>query len=101
MNVASSSQKYKLNRMLRIILVLAMSFAAWHVTSHEVDFSGEASGHEECQLCLLSHTPTADFPTFTWFVPLLILSLIMIVPDVHRFGQPLRYILGARAPPIF
>ena len=100
MNAGTSIYKAKLNRTLRIILAMAMLFAAWHVTSHEIDISGEVGSHEECQLCLLSHIPIAHSPALAWFAPLLIFSRILILPIDQRPGQSFRYILGARAPPL-
>jgi len=99
MNACISNNKTKLNRLLCIFLVVAMLFAAWHVTSHEIDISGEVTSHEECQVCRLGHAPIIDLPTLTWFVPLLLLSLILLIPTVLRTNQSHRYILGARAPP--
>ena len=78
-----------------------MLVAAWHVASHEIDASGEDSNHEECQVCRLGHVPIADLPSFTWFAPLLLLSLILSISTVARAAQSHRHILGARAPPLF
>lgn len=43
-----------LQRMTRWLMVFALIFAAWHVSSHEVHLAD--SGLDECQVCTLSQT---------------------------------------------
>jgi len=101
MTSGSLFRQTHLNHLLRIGLVLALVFAAWHVALHDINTSSDVSGHEECQACRLNHVPIADLPTLAWFVPLLILSLVLIIPVVQQPCQYYRYSLGARAPPLF
>jgi len=84
-----------------MVLLVALVFAAWHVASHDIDTSGDIGSHEECQLCRLNHVSITDLPILTWIVPLLIVSLVLIVPVLQRATQSYRYTLGARAPPLF
>ena len=97
MNFGTSNRQARLDRFLRIVLMVTLLFAAWHVASHGVDI---ASGHEQCQVCRLSHVPIADLPVFAWLVPLILLSLVLIILTLQQPTQPYRYTLGARAPPL-
>ena len=86
-----------LNRLLRLALVLAFVFAIWHVASHDVAI---ASDQEACQVCLLNHVPNAKLPVLTWFVPLILLSLVLIIPPLKQSSRLYQYILRARSPPL-
>ncbi len=99
-NTYHSNNNSKLNRFVGIILILAMLFAAWHVATHEIDFSGDTTSHEECQVCRIGNVPIVDLAKLILFTPLLLLSSIVIIPAVIRTNQSPRYILGARAPPL-
>ncbi len=96
MTLNTSNQQTYLNHLLKIILVVALVFAVWHVASHDV-----SSGHEECQVCRLNHVPIADLPVPAWIIPLFIASLLLVFLTLQRPIQSYRYTLGARAPPLF
>lgn len=100
MNSCSSSQRSATNHLLRIVLVVLLVLAAWHVATHELDHSG-SSGDTECQVCRLNHVPFADFPVFAWALSLFLACFLSVTPITQRTIQSYRYTLGARAPPLF
>jgi len=100
MNLSTSSQRSDFNHLLRIMLVVLLTFAAWHVASHELDLSSNVSGHAECQVCRLNHVPLADLPVLVWASSLFLISFLLAIPASQRTTQSYRYTLGARAPPL-
>lgn len=97
----TSNRQTGLDRLLRIVLVAVLVFAAWHVSSHDLDTLSDISSHTECQVCRLNHVPIADLPILIWIMPLFIISLALVIPALQRPTQSFRYTLGARAPPLF
>ena len=92
-------QTYR-ERIVRIVLAMALVFAAVHVALHELDSSADINSHE-CQTCRINHLPVADLPTLSLTVPMLLLSLILIITVFQHRSQSHHYINSARAPPLF
>ena len=97
MNLGASSQHSDTSHLLRIMLVVLLVFANWHVATHELD---DLSDHSQCQVCRLSHVPLADLPVFSWVLSLLLIRFLLAIPAIQSTTQSYRYTLGARAPPL-
>ncbi len=100
MNLGTSRQRSGFNHLLRIMLVVLLMFAAWHVASHDLDLLGNISDHSECQVCRLNNVPFADFPVLAWALSLFLISFQLAIPAIQRSTQSCHYTLGARAPPL-
>jgi len=101
MAVDISFQQPQVNRvrLLRIMLMLLV-FTAWHVATHDIDFSGNESDFTECQICNLNDLPITNLPPLSWIVvPLLTNKLTSGIATLQRPAQ-LFYPQGARAPPL-
>lgn len=86
------------NRLIRLVLVFVLAFAALHVALHDLELSGQ--GHEQCQVCRLNHVPATPFTPPSLLVPLQILLYVLPVTDTeyqlsHHFHSQ-----WARAPPL-
>ena len=95
----TKQQTYR-ERIVRIVLAMALVFAAFHVSLHDLDFSGDVNNHE-CQVCRINHVPIADLPTHSLTIPILLLCLILVITVFQQRSQSYHYINGARAPPLF
>lgn len=97
----SNLQMLVRSRLLRMILSVALVFAALHVSSHELYISNDGGSTQDCQVCHLNKIPFDTPPDFTWVLPLLLLSSILLISAHSQPTQIYRHILGARAPPLF
>jgi len=100
MNLGTSSQNSHTSHLLRIMLVVLLMIAAWHVASHELDHLNNFSEHTECQVCRLNHVPLADLPLLAWALSLFLIRFLLAIPAIQRTTQAYHYTLGARAPPL-
>ena len=101
MSLHTPRQQTRLDYLLRIMLTVVLVFAAWHVASHDIDISNDLNVDEQCQVCILNHVPISDLPTLAWIIPILLLSLVHLVPKLEGFISSYRNTHGARAPPLF
>lgn len=101
MNDGTSNKHIYHSRMLRITLVVFLVFAAWHVATHDLGIPSDTGEQTQCQVCRLNHVPITDLPIFIWAISLFLICLLFTLPAVQRKTQSYRYILGARAPPLF
>ncbi len=100
MNLGASRQRSDFNHLLRIMLMVLLMFAAWHVASHDLDLLGNISDHTECQVCRLNNVPLAGLSVLAWALPLFLISFQLAIPAIQRNTQSCRYTLGTRAPPL-
>jgi len=87
------------NRFIRLVLVFALVFAAFHVALHDLDLRGE--GGEQCQVCSLNNVPVVSFAIPSLHAPLNILAFVLPVTDVDYQSSYPFHIQWARAPPPF
>jgi hypothetical protein len=96
----ASIQPSRVNRWLKIILVVLLVSSVWHVASHEIDISSDSHNVEECQVCRLNHIPTTDgAPVLSLTIPLVLLAFVSVTTRQQHYPQFSPYTLGARAPP--
>jgi len=89
------------NRLIRLVLIFVVLFAAAHVALHNLDLSGSGlDGHDECQVCRLNHVPVASLAPLTLFAPLQLLAYVLTVADSEYQLSHLSHTQWARAPPI-
>lgn len=95
-------QSTKENRLIRLMLVFALAFAALHVALHDLDVGGGVlDGHGECQVCRLNHVPAASLDTPSLLVPLQILTYVLTVADTEYQLSHQFHTQWTRAPPLF
>ena len=58
------------HRLIRLVLVFALVFAAAHVASHDLDVGDSRNVDDACQICRLNHVPVASLAASSLFVPL-------------------------------
>ncbi len=88
------------NRLIRLVLVFALIFAAAHVALHELDMGSGNSDHH-CQVCRLNQMPAASLAAPSLLVPLLLLAHLLPVEDKeYQLSRPF-HSQWARAPPLF
>ena len=90
------------NRLIRLVLVFALLFAAAHVALHDLDVNaGGLDGHGECQVCRLNHTPAASLAPPLLFAPLQLLVYALPAEESdYQLSHPFRS-QWVRAPPLF
>lgn len=91
-------QRTKANRLIRLVLVFALLFAALHVSLHAPDLRGERG--EQCEVCSLNHVPVVSFVPPSLLAPQQTLAYVFPVVDSgyqpsHRF-----HVQPARGPPL-
>ena len=84
-------------KLLSLLLVFSLLFAALHVSQHGLEEGGGPAGHSECQL---SHVPGA-----LWCVPappalLLVLVFVLALNTVSSHSQTSLRLQRIRAPPL-
>lgn len=90
--------RIRFDKLLSLLLVFALLFAALHVSQHDlVEGSGGPAGHSECQL---SHVPGA-----LWCAPappalLLVLVFVLALNAVSPHSQTSLRLQRIRAPPL-
>lgn len=86
------------NSPLELLLVLALLFAIFHVSQHDLDAD---SGHlqDNCQVCRLAHLQGAELPTVTMITPLFICLGLLVVSAIPLSSSCRIYAWHARAPP--
>lgn len=90
------------NRLIRLVLVFALAFAALHVALHDLDVSsGGLDGHDKCQVCRLNHVPIASLPLPSLLAPLQFLTYVLTVADTEYQLSHQFHTQWARAPPLF
>ncbi|MDX2424705.1 MAG: hypothetical protein QNK15_00460 [Cycloclasticus sp.] len=90
------------NRLIRLVLVFVLIFAAAHVAMHDLDVGGGGlDGHGECQVCRLNHVPAASLLVPSLLTPLLFLVHFLPVEDAEYQLSHLFHTQWARAPPLF
>lgn len=95
-------QNTEQNRLIRLVLVFALMFAAVHVALHGLDISDVGmDGHGECQTCRLNHAPAAPSVAPFLFAPLNFLAHSLPVEDTGYQFSHLFHAQWARAPPLF
>lgn len=96
---ANTAFLFNPSQCLRVVLSLALLFAAWHVTQHDIAFAGQTDAHEECQVCRLTQTPTSANTVSPALMPLYVLlqlsAVAIVLSSVKTPVQQHR----ARAPP--
>lgn len=89
------------NRLIRLVLVFALIFAAAHVALHDLDVNdGGLDGHGECQVCRINHAPVASLAPPSHFSPLQLLVYVLSVADSDYQPPHPFYAQWARAPPL-
>ena len=100
MTLNTPIQQTRINYLLQVMLAVVLVFAALHVSTHNIETSGDLDSQEHCQVCRLNHIPISDLPTLTWIVPLLALVLIHSIPALQQPTKIHRSTFSARAPPL-
>jgi membrane protease YdiL (CAAX protease family) len=84
-------------RLLSLLLVLSLVFAALHVSQHDlVEGSGGSASHSECQL---SHVPGAQLCSPLVPVLLLVLAFVLVLSATAIYTQSSVRLQCIRAPP--
>ena len=86
---------------LQVMLSVVLLFSALHVSTHDIETSGDLDSQEHCQVCRLNHIPITDLPTLTWIVPLLALTLVHSILVLQQPTKTHLSTFSARAPPLF
>ena len=100
MDIGISKQRFYQQQLLRIVLSVALIFAALHVAFHDLDISSNINDAEECQVCRISNVPTDLVAAPALLASLFLLSYVLIVPAFQPPTLRHQHILGARAPPL-
>ena len=101
MNLRTTSKQTRLDHLLRMMLTVLLVFAAWHVSTHDIDISGDLNIDEHCQVCRLTHVPTTDLAILTLILPVFVLSIVRLVSVIKPSTRLYRNSFRARAPPLF
>ena len=97
----SFHQSTEQNRLVRLVLVFALVFAAVHVALHDLDVgSFDLDGQSECQACRLNHTPAAATAAPVPFTPLQFLATVHRIADAEYQTSHSFHPQWARAPPL-
>ena len=89
------------NRLIRLVLIVALVFASAHVALHNLDVNGSGlDGHDECQACRLNHVPIASLPLPSLFAPLQLLAYVLPTVDSEYQQSHPFFTQWARAPPV-
>lgn len=95
------NQRTEESRLIRLLLVFAMVFAAAHIALHDLDVNGGGlDGHGECQVCRLNHVPVATIAVASLLVPLQLLAYVLPVADTEYQRSHPFHTQRARAPPL-
>lgn len=89
----------KESRLIRLMLVFVLIFAAAHVALHDPDVTG-SGGHSECQVCRLSHVPLATMSVPSLIVPVQFLVYSLSAEDTAFQQSHSLHTRQARAPPL-
>jgi len=99
MNLNVLQKSARTSYFLRVMLSVVLVFSALHISTHDIDTSGDLDSNEHCQVCRLNHIPITDFPPLTLGVPLLALALVHSIPALHQPSRLHLSSFNARAPP--
>lgn len=90
------------NRLVRLLLVFALVFAAAHVALHDLGLNGDSLGaQDDCQVCRLTLVPVASLAPPSLFIPLQLTAYLLPVKDTEYQLPHLFHAQWARAPPLF
>jgi len=89
------------NHLIRLVMVIALLFAALHIALHELDMGSGLDEHDKCQVCRLSHSPATSLPVPSLSSPLQFLIYLAFVNDTKFQVSNSFHAQWARAPPLF
>lgn len=96
MRARLAGDRIRFGRLLNLLLVLALLFAAAHVSQHDLVKGGGPAGHSECQL---SHAPGALLCASSSATLLFILVFVITLVGAAPYTQTALRLSLIRAPP--
>ncbi|WP_126452854.1 DUF2946 family protein [Sulfuriflexus mobilis] len=93
-------QRTEQNRLIQMVLVFTLLFAAAHVSLHDFVSGDGQNVHDECEVCRLNHVPVAALATPSLLAPLQTLAYAPPVADTEYQYSHLLLVQWARAPPL-
>lgn len=97
MRARLAGDRIRFGRLLNLLLVLALLFAAAHVSQHDLaEGSSGPAGHSECQL---SHAPGALLCASSSATLLFILVFVVTLTGAASYAQTSLRLSPIRAPP--
>lgn len=88
-------------RDMRLLLVVVVLFALWHVSQHDLQFAMDDGRGGHCEICRLNHMPSVGGAAQVLFAAIFMRTAPLVIVDAPHLRSKSYLPRLARGPPSF